>query len=178
MGKTKKFEGSLGEALEPLEPLKYGLLKDVISERQEMDRAQEIKRRYELLFEHYGLAFGDWPALAGALAREFVPGLQEKKRKRRTKKKWGETGYSELLHSFEELKSEFPHSTDVKILDRLARKNPRYQSEKIPSLQIRLSEARRHRGEQQKQLRRIAEFYREIGLEPPDFLQNSKSEIS
>lgn len=42
MAKTKKFKGSSGESLEPLEPLKYGLLKDVFNDHQSRERAKVI----------------------------------------------------------------------------------------------------------------------------------------
>jgi hypothetical protein len=42
MAKTGKLKGSSGESLEPLEPLKFGLLKDVFNEHQSRERAKEI----------------------------------------------------------------------------------------------------------------------------------------
>ena len=88
MAKKKKFGGELDERLPRL---RLGQGMDVETRRKAfVDRTALEFRRLELLQVHYGLETRDYVGLSLALAREFVDGFKEVKRKgRRTK--W--TGY-------------------------------------------------------------------------------------
>jgi hypothetical protein len=114
MTKKKKVYGN--ELDEPLEPMQIGLLAHDDDRAPKIsERVKEESRRLDLLSEHYGLDQGDYFALALALAREFVPGLQDKKRGRGAPKKWGEIEmallYADVQRTIEERQLS---STDVR----------------------------------------------------------------
>jgi hypothetical protein len=124
MIKHKKFTGKLAEELEPL-ALTPGLGSpfaenhDLYSKLLELRRNEEIEK-LKLLIDHYGIDESHVAAFASLsleLARQFVPGFQEKQNTSKSRgrvKKWGVIQITQIYGNVHKLISEDPKVNSVK----------------------------------------------------------------
>ncbi|HQU48368.1 MAG TPA: hypothetical protein PLM09_04425 [Casimicrobiaceae bacterium] len=76
------------------------------SEQADTARAQVIAEKVLLLFDHFGIAVGDWVGLVLALARAHVPGFHEEQVPRGRRAVWSARDAALLRRRIEEVKAE------------------------------------------------------------------------
>lgn len=93
-----------GDLAKPMEPPVIGILATDKQISKVADKeSDELVRRYELLFAHYAITFGDWQRLAMALAREHVPGFRYAQAKAGAKRTWHSLDRAELKVEIDEM---------------------------------------------------------------------------
>lgn len=116
----QKFSGKLNQRLDPLSVGLIGDQQDKIKER-----SQDFEERLGLLCEHYNIEIKgqSWLPLVLAMAKDFVPGFQEKQ-KRGRKKKWDHFTRGVLVVEVDRLLKENPNKSMLWACNRLSSEYP------------------------------------------------------